>query len=162
MLHQDSGHFIYKYTTIYLHELLICKLRNHQEEKLPGGSGGVPDGGGISVGVDDGSRRLRKALVLVLPLDPVPRVAARFFSMRGGLGVLATSEADWVVFLTDGQGAPGGGRHPRPRGMAKGLGEGGARLCERDCDVWRAACVSVCLRECVRDCGLRGDARLRP
>jgi hypothetical protein len=65
--------------------------RKSTRKKLPGGSGSVPDGGGISVGVADGSRRLRTTLVLVLPLDPVPHMAARFFVEADGVIELPAS-----------------------------------------------------------------------
>jgi hypothetical protein len=103
----------------------------------------VPDGGGINVGVADGSSKLRTALVLILPLDPVPRVDTRFFSMprllTSGLGG-GLALAAWAT------GDGGFGRGGRGRAVGQGmaatrLGGGGPKE-GRDAGgcVVRAAC----------------------
>jgi hypothetical protein len=84
----------------------------------------VPDGGGINVGVADGSSRLRTALVLVLPLDPVPRVGTQFFSMsRLPTSGLGGGLADWAT----GDGRLGRGRSRTGSGAGGGDHEAGGR-----------------------------------
>jgi hypothetical protein len=87
----------------------------------------VPDGGGINVGVADGSSKLRTALVLILPLDPVPHVDTRFFCMprllTSGLG---GGLAAWAT----GDGRLGRGRSRTGSGAGAGGHEAGGRRTE--------------------------------
>jgi hypothetical protein len=94
----------------------------------------VPDGGGINVGVADGSSRLRTALVLVLPLDPVPRIGTQFFSMsRLPTSGLGGGLADWATGderlgrgrSRTGSGAGGGDHEAGGGGSKEGRDAGG-------------------------------------
>jgi hypothetical protein len=113
----------------------------------------VPDGGGINVGVADGSSKLRTALVLILPLDPVPRVDTRFFSMprllTSGLG---GGLAAWAT----GDGRLGRGRSRTGSG-AGGGGLAATRLGEEDRRRGATRVAAWCVRRAaaVLDRGLR-------
>jgi hypothetical protein len=87
----------------------------------------VPDGGGINVGVADGSSKLRTALVLILRLDPVPRVDTRFFSM---LRLLTSGLGGGLAAWATGEGRLGRGRSRTGSGAGGGGHEAGGRRTE--------------------------------